>query len=143
MLLQLCIHCSTHQDAQQALLSTGSCSIYGICLTGVVSASSNTAPTISLVTTAAAPMTTSVKYGYSYTVCAAGQLPAVGTECELGATARDAQNGDLTAAVLVCAPSTCTSAACIAGKLFHLAFPVLLHSAIISWQVDSYKPIHT
>lgn len=117
-------HCKQQPPCNMpiALLQcTGSCSIYGICLTTANSAGStyNTAPTISLVITAAAPATTSIKYGYTYTACGPSQQPAPEAECELGATARDAQNGDLTSAVLVCSPSSCTSAACIAGESSH------------------------
>ena len=96
---------------------TGTCSLYGVCLTSVVSSAHNTAPSMSLLTTAAAPVTTSIKLGYSYTACAPNQQPAVGAECELGATAKDAQDGDLTSQVLACAPSSCTDASCIAGRL--------------------------
>ena len=103
--------------AQTHFPSTGSCSLYGVCLTSVVSTAHNTAPSISLLTTAAAPVTTSIKLGYSYAACAAGQQPAVGAECELGATASDAEDGNLTSAVLACAPSSCTTATCTASKL--------------------------
>lgn len=103
-----------------SLKRTGSCSLYGVCLTSVISSNHNTAPTISLVTTSAAATTTSIKYGYTYTACASDQQPARGAECELGAAAKDAQTGDLTSAVLVCVPSSCSTAACIASKLSHL-----------------------
>ena len=89
--------------------------MYGICL-GEVLTTANTAPTITLLTTTAAPATTSIKLGYTYTACAAGQQPSTGAECELGATAQDAQNGNLTAQVLVCSPAGCTSVACIASE---------------------------
>lgn len=116
--------------------STGSCSIYGICLTTASSSSSstayNTAPSISLVTTASAPTTTSIKQGYSYAACGLGQQPAAGAECELGATAKDAQSGDLTAAVLVCAPSPCTAASCVASEISSHSHDVHLASNICS-----------
>ena len=89
--------------------------MYGICL-GTATATANTAPTITLITTAAAPMTTTIKLGYSYKACAAGQQPRSGAECELGATAQDSQSGNLTSQVLACAPAACTSAACVASK---------------------------
>ena len=93
----------------------GQCSKYGICLSGF-STIPNAAPTITLVTTPAAPQTTPIKQGYSYRACAPGQQPYAGAECELGATAWDSQNGNLTSRVLVCAPAACTTAACIAGQ---------------------------
>ena len=79
------------------LCCTGQCSLYGFCLSGIPTTStSNTAPTIALRTTAAAPATTSIKLGYNYTACEPGQQPYKGAECELGATAQDAQDGNLT-----------------------------------------------
>ena len=102
--------------AETPVFIVGSCSLYGVCLSSAASTSLNTAPSISLVTTAAAPVTTSIKLGQSYAACAKGQQPAVGAECELGATARDAQDGNLTPAVLVCAPASCTTATCLASK---------------------------
>ncbi len=101
--------------ALQDVASAGQCSMYGICL-GALSTDPNVAPTITLLTTAAAPVTTSIKLGYSYLACASGQQPATGAECELGATALDSQNGNLTSQVLVCAPAACTSVACIASE---------------------------
>ena len=99
------------------LCCPGQCSLYGFCLSGSsTSHVSNTAPTIALRTTAAAPATTSIKLGYNYTACAPGQQPYNGAECELGATAQDTQDGNLTSKVLVCAPATCTSAACMSGR---------------------------
>ena len=110
-----CSHTST---------TAGACSLYGICL-AVATTAANTAPTISLITTAAAPATTTIKLGYTYTVCASGQQPYAGAECELGATAQDSQNGNLTASVLVCAPAVCTGLRCISSKA-----PILvLHNA--------------
>ncbi len=97
------------------LVPAGQCSMYGICL-GIVSTTANTAPTINLITTAAAPATTSIKLGYTYKACASGQQPYTGAECELGATAQDSQNGNLTSQVLVCAPAACTTLACIASE---------------------------
>ena len=97
------------------LVPVGQCSMYGICL-GIVSTASNTAPTISLITTAAAPATTTIKLGYTYKACASGQQPYTGAECELGATAQDGQNGNLTPQVLVCAPAACTALACFASE---------------------------
>ncbi len=97
------------------LCCTGRCSVYGFCLSAVTS-TSNTAPTITLRTTAAAPATTSIKLGSHYTACAPGQQPYKGAECELGATALDAQSGNLTASVLVCAPATCTASSCASGE---------------------------
>ncbi len=96
-------------------IDAGSCSLYGICLAAVTT-TANTAPTITLLTTAAAPVTTSIKLGYDYASCASGQQPATGAECELGATALDAEDGNLTAAVLVCAPSVCTTPLCVSSK---------------------------
>ena len=93
----------------------GQCSKYGICLSGLT-ITPNAAPTIALITTAAAPQTTSIKLGYSYRACAAGQQPYAGAECELGATAQDSQNGNLTTQVLVCTPAACTTAACVASE---------------------------
>jgi len=97
------------------LCCTGRCSVYGFCLSAVTS-TSNTAPTITLRTTAAAPATTSIKLGSHYTACAPGQQPYKGAECELGATALDAQSGNLTASVLVCAPATCMASSCASGE---------------------------
>ena len=118
--LYVCLTIAQCHKLNISLQCIGSCSLYGVCLTSVISSNHNTAPTISLATTSAAPMTTSIKYGYTYTACASDQQPAPGAECELGAAAKDAQTGDLTSAVLVCAPSTCSTAACIASKLYHL-----------------------
>ena len=98
-----------------SLCRTGQCSLYGFCLGGITS-TSNTATTIALRTTAAAPATTSINLGYSYAACVPGQQPYKGAECELGATAQDAQNGNLTSKVLVCAPAICTAAACMSGR---------------------------
>ena len=127
--------CNVHRDhGPTNFICTGSCSLYGICLTSAISSSSsNTAPSISLVTTAAAPATTSIKQGWSYTACASGQQPAAGQECELGATAKDAQSGDLTSTVLVCAPSACTTAACIASGYF------LLHACQTCYSTASHS----
>ena len=102
----------------------GQCSMYGICL-GIVPTTANTAPTISLITTAAAPATTTTKLGYTYKACAPGQQPYTGAECELGASAQDSQNGNLTSQVLVCAPAACTTLACIASES-----PTLLNSCV-------------
>ena len=98
----------------QLVHCTGQCSIYGFCL-GSATSTPKAAPTIALRITAAAPATTSIKQGYNYTVCLPGQQPYKGAECELGATAQDAQAGNLTSRVLVCAPAACTSPACISG----------------------------
>ncbi len=106
------------------VVPVGQCSMYGICL-GIVSTTANTAPTISLTTTAAAPATTSIKLGYTYKACASGQQPYTGAECELGATAQDSQSGNLTSQVLVCAPAACTTLACIASES-----PTLLSSCV-------------
>ncbi len=95
--------------------TAGACSLYGICL-AVATTAANTAPTISLISTAAAPATTTIKLGYTYKACASGQQPYSGAECELGATAQDSQNGNLTASVLVCAPAACTGPRCISSK---------------------------
>lgn len=89
--------------------------MYGICL-GAVSTTLNAAPTITLLTTAVVPSTTPNKLGYSYTACALGQQPHTGAECELGATAQDSQNGNLTSQVLVCAPAACKSAGCVSSE---------------------------
>lgn len=97
------------------VVPVGQCSMYGICL-GIVSTTAKTAPTISLITTAAAPATTTIKLGYTYTACASGQQPYTGAECELGATAQDSQSGNLTSQVLVCAPAACITLACMASK---------------------------
>ncbi len=97
------------------LCCTGRCSVCGFCLSAVTSMS-NTPPTVTLRTTAAAPVTTTIKLGYHYTACAPGQQPYKGAECELGATALDAQSGNLTASVLVCAPATCTASSCASGE---------------------------
>ena len=88
--------------------------MYGFCLGSAIS-TPKTAPTIALRITAAAPATTSIKQGYQYKACLPGQQPYQGTECELGATAQDAQAGNLTSRVLVCAPAACTAPACISG----------------------------
>ena len=101
----------THRELNRA----GQCSQYGMCLSGAL-ATPNAAPTITLVTTVAAPQTTSIKLGYTYGACASGQQPHAGAECELGATASDSHNGNLTSQVLVCAPSACTTAACVASE---------------------------
>jgi len=98
--------------------------LYGICL-AVATSAANTAPTITLITTVAAPATTSIKLGYTYEACASGQQPSAGAECELGATAQDGQNGNLTASVLVCAPAACTGPRCISSK----APTLVLHNA--------------
>ena len=97
--------------------------MYGICL-AVATSAANTAPTISLITTAAAPATTTIKLGYTYKACASGQQPSAGAECELGATAQDSQNGNLTASVLVCAPAVCTGTQCISSKAPILALQI-------------------
>lgn len=97
------------------LCCTGRCSVYEFCLSAVTT-TSNTPPTITLRTTAAAPVTTTIKLGYHYTACAPGQQPYKSAECELGATALDAQSGNLTASVLVCAPATCTTSSCASGE---------------------------
>ena len=123
------------------LFCTGSCSLYGVCLTTLVGVMRNTAPTISLVTTAAAPATTTIKYGYNYTTCGGDQQPAVGAECELEATAQDAQDGDLTASVLVCAPSSCTNATCISSK--YTMSCDLLYSAALVRMITSSIGIET
>lgn len=93
----------------------GQCSQYGMCFSGALT-TPNAAPTITLITSAAAPQTTSIKLGYTYGACASGQQPHTGAECELGATASDSQNGNLTSQVLVCAPTACTAAACVASE---------------------------
>ena len=103
-----CLHANSHMCA-------GQCSRYGVCLAGSLK-TPNTATTITLVTTGAAPQTTSIKLGYRYGACAPGQQSYTGAECELGATASDSQRGNLTSQVLVCAPSACTTAACVASK---------------------------
>ena len=97
------------------LCCTGHCSVYEFCLSAVTT-TSNTPPTITLRTTAAAPVTTTIKLGYHYTACAPGQQPYKGAECELGATALDAQSGNLTTSMLVCAPATCTTSSCASGE---------------------------
>ena len=106
---------SCYLQTYDSYICVGQCSQYGICLAGSLT-TPNAAPTITLVTTAAAPQTTSIKLGYSYQACASGQQPYTGAECELGATASDSQNGNLTLQVLVCAPTACTTAACVARK---------------------------
>ena len=110
---------STCSDSSLESAAAGACSLYGICL-AVATAAANTAPTITLLTTTAAPVTTTIKLGYSYTACASGQQPSSGAECELGATAQDSQNGNLTSSVLVCAPAVCTAPSCISSKTFNI-----------------------
>ena len=99
----------------ESCLLAGQCSQYGMCFSGLLT-TPNAAPTIALVMTAAASQTTSIKLGYDYRACASGQQPHTGAECELGATASDSQNGNLTSQVLVCAPAGCTTAACVASE---------------------------
>lgn len=106
--LLICTACALH--------GTGQCSVYGFCL-GSATSTPRTAPAIDLRITAAAPASTSIKQGYSYTACLPGQQPYKGVECELGATAQDAQAGNLTSSVLVCAPAACTAPACTSGGL--------------------------
>ena len=106
---------AANQAEVHQLCCIGRCSVYGFCLSAVTS-TSKTLPTITLRTTAAAPVTTTIKLGYRYTACAPGQQPYKGAECELGATALDAQGGNLTASVLVCAPATCMASSCASGE---------------------------
>ena len=108
---------TTHAYLTQhvALANAGQCSLYGVCL-GALLQTANVAPSISLVTSAAAPPTTSIKQGYTYRACAPGQQPRPEAQCEPGATAQDSQDGSLTSQVLVCAPAACTTAACIASE---------------------------
>ena len=116
----------------------GACSLYGICL-AVATSAANTAPTISLITTAPAPATTTIKLGYTYMACASGQQPSAGAECELGATAQDGQNGNLTASVLVCAPAACTGLRCISSKAPILA----LHNAGLAGSVGGTAKLNS
>ena len=133
--LQCCQACNISLDPLSFWSDTstiaGACSLYGICL-AVATTAANTAPTISLITTAAAPATTTIKLGYTYTACPSGQQPYTGAECELGATAQDSQNGNLTTSVLVCAPAVCTGARCISSKTPILA----LHNAGLAGSAD-------
>ena len=119
--------------------SAGQCSQYGICLAGLTTAP-NAAPTITLLTTSAAPQITSIKLGYNYGACAPGQQPYAGAECELGATASDSQNGNLTMQVLVCAPAACTSAACIASESTLACMLTCLFTRILTSTVLMYAP---
>ena len=106
----------------------------------MVTTTANTAPTITLLTTTAAPATTSIKLGYNYTACAADQQPSTGAECELGATAQDAQNGNLTASVLVCAPAVCTAASCVTSKAVAPSSAVF-HRQAQQAVIDSHIPV--
>ena len=117
-------------DMHSLCVCTGQCSVYGVCL-GSTTSTPKTAPTIALRITAAAPATTSIKQGYNYTACLPGQQPYKGAECELGATAQDAQAGNLTSRVLVCAPAACTASACVSGGVCqpfrHVLVAINLH----------------
>ena len=114
----------------------GQCSQYGMCFSGMAT-TPNAAPTITLITNAAAPQTTSIKFGYSYQACASGQHPYTGAECEPGATASDSQNGNLTLQVLVCAPVACTTAACIESECILIISCQSLSESIFPAQCES------
>lgn len=98
-----------------------SCSKYGVCLSSISTVATNTAPSISLRTTAALPATVNVKQYSAYAACASGAYPTAAAPCELGATATDPQDGALTSVVNICAPSTCTSTASCSGKIGSMA----------------------
>ena len=100
----------------------------------------NAPPTIALLTTEAAPQTTPIKLGYNYGACAPGQRPRTGAECELGATAADGQNGNLTMRVLVCAPAGCTSPACAASESILTYCPHLHpHAGCLCWSWSMFS----
>jgi hypothetical protein len=65
-------------------------------------ATPNSPPAVTLLTTPSLGRIVEVAAGYDYQVCRRGQVPTPAAPCELGATAADAEDGDLTPFILMC-----------------------------------------
>lgn len=86
----------------------GACSSTGLCLTDLAPEPPQRAPpTIALRTSDLLGAAISVKQFSTYAACGEGQIPELGAPCDLGTTAADTTDGDLSASVLTCPPSAC------------------------------------
>ncbi|KAK3266543.1 hypothetical protein CYMTET_24838 [Cymbomonas tetramitiformis] len=99
-----------------------SCSEAGTCLQDLESAQveevvGNTPPAIALVTSEYLLAVVEIRQHSEYTACTPGAPSNHDTTCEEGATASDEEDGDLTARVLACPPSSCLASGC-AGHEF-------------------------
>jgi hypothetical protein len=95
------------QDSEQACTGL-QCSTSGLCFRGApLSPPVNTPPKLAFSGGRGAAV--SVLRGTPYVACAAA---SAGTLCEAGAVAADAQDGNLTAAVLACPPDDCLWQGC-------------------------------
>ena len=91
-------------------LPAGACSKYGVCLPST-SVASNTAPNLTL-DTSVLGLTVQVNQSSTYAACSSGVKPSLAAPCEPGGSATDTQDGNLTANILACPPSSCLSTYC-------------------------------
>ncbi|KAK3279960.1 hypothetical protein CYMTET_12181 [Cymbomonas tetramitiformis] len=96
------------------------CSTEGVCISGLdggngveESAAEDAPPTVTLHVSEAVPSAyVSVKQHHPYEKCGGGMEQQADALCEPGANATDAEDGDLTAGVLVCPPASCLRTGC-------------------------------
>ena len=100
-------------------LSVGACSTFGVCLPRT-SLASNTAPNLTL-DTSSLGLTVQINQSSTYAACSSGIKPSPAAPCEPGGSATDAQDGNLTASILACPPSTCLSTYCTGNTCFRCA----------------------
>ena len=92
----------------------GTCGRGGGCVGGEFVDPPNAAPTLTLRRAArsGAGGVVLVKRGVAYAACRPGQEDSEAAPCESGAVASDAEDGDLTGAVITCPPDGCLSYGC-------------------------------
>ena len=104
------------------ILPAGACSKFGVCLPST-SLASNTAPNLT-VETSVLGLTVQVNQSSTYAACSSGVKPSLAAPCEPGGSATDKQDGNLTASILACPPSSClptycTGEACLKNASCH------------------------
>ena len=104
---------------QGSCQAAGACSKFGVCLPST-SLASNTAPNLTL-DTSILGLTIQVNQSSTYAACSSGVKPSTAAPCELGGSATDAQDGNLTANILACPPSSCLSTYCTGEICFRYA----------------------
>ena len=97
----------------------GACSRFGVCLPST-SLASNTAPNLTL-DTSILGLTIQVNQSSTYAACSSGVKPSAAAPCEPRGSAMDTQDGNLTASILACPPSSCLFTYCTGEMCFRCA----------------------